>query len=344
MVKEIFLISDGLPFFHYSRDQTMEDDDKVLLSSGFLGALKSFSETERSDALESFSMGTEYFLFRRYRDTNKVIICVFDREVSERLAHKSLQEIHDVIANANLADETIGVELGTPEKNLLKEKISHLITRLFGVEGESERVNELLEKRTDIPVAFLVTMDEKKVIAHFARPRPLFQERQVKEFFLLLSTLQTAFSRLKFPKSYAYFTISSADYVIASVWGGRYISIATGAPTIPKHDVLTAALNMAHYTSLETLVSPIESKGITSSAILRRDGELVHQEGEHLSTAITVFLSTVCTRINSFFRLITHRKFEEFEVTTNEGGIRRLTIHRSSSDDFVVEIKSAALD
>ncbi len=339
MVKEIFLISDGLPFFHYADDATMEDSDKVLLSSGFLGALKSFSETERSDAIESFSTGNEYFLFRRYRNTSKMIVCVFDRKVSQRLARKSLKAIHDLIATTKIPESKIGIELGTPEEILLKEKISELIARLFGAEGESERITELLEQRTDIPLAFLVSVDEKQTIAHFSRPRPLFREQQVKEFFLLFSTLETALSRLRFSDSYAYFSIQSAEYTIASVWSGNIVSVATGAPTTPEQDVLAAAFNMVHYSSLDALGGSTRNKKIISKAILLKNAELVHEEGEPLSAAIAVFLSTLCTRINGFFRLLTRRHFSHFEVTVAEDKTRCLAIIRKdSTDDFAVEI------
>ncbi|MFW9917733.1 MAG: hypothetical protein ACFFGZ_19180 [Candidatus Thorarchaeota archaeon] len=338
MVKEIFLISDGLPFFHYAEDATMEDSDKVLLSSGFLGALKSFSETERSDAIESFSTGNEYFLFRRYRNTSKMIVCVFDRNVSQRLARKSLKAIHDLIATTKIPESAL-IELGTPEEILLKEKISELIARLFGAEGESERITELLEQRTDIPLAFLVSVAEKQTIAHFSRPRPLFREQQVREFFLLFSTLETALSRLKFADSYAYFSIQSAEYTIASVWSGNIVSVATGAPTTPEQDVLAAAFNMVHYSSLDDLGRPTGNKKILSKALLLKGAELVHEEGEPLSAAIAVFLSTLCTRINAFFRLLTRRHFSRFEVTVTEDETRRLTIIRKdSTDDFAIEL------
>jgi hypothetical protein len=339
MVKEIFLISDGLPFFHYADDETMEDSDRVLLSSGFLGALKNFSETERSDAIESFSMGNEYFLFRRYQNTNKMVVCVFDRDVSQRLARKSLKEIHDLIASTKIPEKTLGIELGTPEEKLLKEKISELVARFFGAEGESDRITELLGQRTDIPLAFLVSVDKKQIIAHFSRPRPLFRQQQVKEFFLLLSTLQTTLSRLELPDSYAYFFIQSAEYTIASVWSGQIASVATGAPTTPEHDVLTAALNMVRYSSLDDLNELIGKERIISKAILLKKGELVHEDGKELPTALAVFLSTLCTRINGFFRLLTRRHFSRFEVTVTEDTTRRLAIIRkNSTDDFAFEI------
>ena len=68
-----------------------------------------------------------------------MVVCVFDRDISERPARRSLQEMHDVIANANITYETIGIQLGTPEQNFLSEKISELIARLFGVEKNPTR-------------------------------------------------------------------------------------------------------------------------------------------------------------------------------------------------------------
>ncbi len=332
MVKEIFLISDGLPIFHHSRDQNLlEDSDKVLLSSGFLSALKNFSETERSEAIDSFSTEHEYFLFMRYQKSEKMLVGVFDKEIPQKIARKGLNKIHDLIVESGLFRNTMIVELGTSETNTLKEKISEIINQIFGIEGEYDRLNELLTNRTDIPLAFLIMLNEKKVIAHFARPKPLFREQQVKEFFLLLSTIQTTLSRLQIPQTFTYFIVKSSDYTIASVLSGLNASVATGSPNTPEEDVLNVALQIVHYTSLESLIGSYQSKQLVNHSTLTKDGNLENIAGIKLNPTLGVFLSTLSTRLSSFFKLLTRRDFESFQIIITEKIKRDIIFSRDNS-------------
>ncbi|MHA2306466.1 MAG: hypothetical protein ACXACU_13865, partial [Candidatus Hodarchaeales archaeon] len=74
MLKEIFVIADGILYFHYSCDPSTLDSDETILSSALLTAIQSFSEQARTDALESFVMANEYFLFKKMIPTDKTLV------------------------------------------------------------------------------------------------------------------------------------------------------------------------------------------------------------------------------------------------------------------------------
>lgn len=340
MLKEVFVIGNGIPFFYYSSDKKMKDSDSsIILSSGLLSAIKDFSETTRSDVIDSFSTEREYFLFMKCCDEDKVVVSIFDRKVPERLARDALKKIHDLVEQTLVSKEEFPV-LNTPEKEKLKKEISVLVSQLFSVEGQASYIKEMLQKRTNIPLAFLVDSEERKEITHFARPKPLFREEQIKEFLLLFTTLQQALSKLGLSDSYSYFTIRSQEYAVASVWSGKILSLATGAPQTPEQEVLDAAINMCYYASLDSLVSLSHKNTFTlNRSTLPKNGSIIHEEGEPLPQLSGIILSTLINNINGFSKLINHRAFDELNVFIIDGGTKRLSLHRkNSSEDFAVSL------
>ncbi|MFX0064933.1 MAG: hypothetical protein ACFFC7_22380 [Candidatus Hermodarchaeota archaeon] len=338
MLKELFLIGHGIPFFYYSSDKMEADLDNVVLSSGLLSAIKDFSESVREDTISHFLTEKEYFLFVKCCDAEKTIVGVFDRGVSERLAKEALSKIQDLITQTSIVKE-ITPKVDTPEREVLKEKISLVVSQLFAAEGEADFIEQLLQQRSNIPLAFLVDIDQRKSIAHFARPKPLFRPEQVREFLLLFSTLIRSLSKLGLPETYSYFVIRSREYVTASCLTGEIASVATGALQSSTEEVLDAAIKMRHYSSINDFVSfSIEGSLMNRSSLLS-NGNLIHEEGEPLSTISGVFLSTLINNVNGFFKLLSRRNFDEFEVIVGKETKKSLVIHRKeSSNDFIVEL------
>ncbi|MFX0092558.1 MAG: hypothetical protein ACFFBD_12410 [Candidatus Hodarchaeota archaeon] len=181
MLKELFLIGAGIPFFYYSKTKAHLDSDEVVLSSGLLSAIKDFSESTRSDIIESFSTEKEYFLFLKCRHSDKTIVGIFDRKLPIPLAKDSLKKIHDLIEKTAIKDETLP-STDNPEKTELRENISKIVSQLFGSESQAIFIKDLLQDRTNIPLAFLVDINQRELIAHFARPKPLFKQEYVNEY------------------------------------------------------------------------------------------------------------------------------------------------------------------
>ncbi|MHA2094514.1 MAG: hypothetical protein ACW98F_07795, partial [Candidatus Hodarchaeales archaeon] len=312
MLKEIFVIENGVLLFHYSSDPKKADSDESILSSGLLTAIQDFSEGARADALDSFSMENEFFLFTKFPNSHKTLVGVFEKHTPQALSRKSLIKIFTEIHEANLPDEGGFIELNTPEKDKLKNHILKLSSQLFGTNEDVAYVNELLEKRTDIPLAILLDAIDKKVITNFARPKPLFKQQQVTDFFLLNSTLSKTIPRLGFKGECEYFCINTDEYVVASVFCGKKISIATGSMNSLEEDVLSVALEMCYFSSLNELTGSLGEESEFNSSILLHDGAIEHIKGNKLPGTASVFLLTLINNLNSFTKLLTRRRFVEF--------------------------------
>jgi hypothetical protein len=316
MLKEVFVIQAGVLQYHYSVDQTADDSDQAVLSSGLLSALRDFSKHTRSDSLESFSTENEYFLFTVGSQSDQIIVAVFDRRAPTQVSSETLERVKGIIDAANLPSNT-GQVISNEKKLDIRQRIERTSTQLFGKEGLGKYIEEILAERTDIPLAFLVDSNERKVLAHFARPQPLFNENQVSEFLLLHATLLTSLPKVGLDAEYRSFVIESSDYAVSSCRGGRLLSVASGAMRASPRDVEAAALQMCYDGETDTESLNRVSATSTSECILFDNGIIKHEKGNPLPSAARVFLSTLVNNIDTFFKAVNRRKFASFEVRTS---------------------------
>ena len=339
MLKEIFVILDGVLTFHYATDPKLTNSDETILSSGLLTAIQNFGEGARSDALDSFTMANEFFIFKKISSSAKTLVGVFEKKTPQNLARDSLNRIFEELNDANLPNEDGFIELNSPAKQELKKRIGKLVSQLFGTKEDVEHVNELLSKRTDIPLAFIFNIYEKKPVTVFARPKPLFKEQQVTDFFLLNSSLNKAFSALNLKGSMTFMTIKSSEYTVSGIFCGKNASIASGSMNRPDSDVTEAALQMCHFYDLNELLGPLKDEIEISNSNFSANGNITDNKGEKISQNASIFLLTLINNINGFFRLITRRNFEIFTIYLTAEKIVKLCIERiNSTEDFIIRI------
>jgi hypothetical protein len=229
-----------------------------------------------------------------------------------------------------------GLQLSSELKSNLREQIDNITTQLFGSEFMDSYMNELLDVRTDISLAFLLDSDEKEVVGSFARPKPLFKKEQVSEFLLLHSTLIRTLEKLSIDEYYRYFTMNCTEYAVAACWSGKILGVTTGAMRTSKENVLEAAANVCYHDSVDALADLEDTPKMEFRAILHQDGSLKMVDGQGLTSMAGVFVSTLVNNLDGFFRAVTHRSFENFEVVTQGTPAKKLRISKDKNTQSVV--------
>ncbi|TFG13724.1 hypothetical protein EU537_05560 [Candidatus Thorarchaeota archaeon] len=313
MLKEVFLIDEGLLQFHYSNDSSASEDDKAVLSSGLLTALQDFSSQARSGSLESFLTGDEYFLFTKCPETDRVVVGVFHRLAPEELARESLERIQEVFKSADIPDAS-GKQLPGDEKQRLRNLIKEIGIHLFDKEYFELHIEELLKNRSDIPLAFLVDTTDNSLVTHFARPKPLFRKSQLDDFRLLYSTLEKSLTSLGIATEYSYFIIKSQGYSAASYNSVRFASVASGAMRIDSDAVLDVAIKMCVPSGEIPDMADLDQGEIEGVSLLFNNGILKHERGERLPSMSQVYLSTLVNNADAFFKSVNRRVFTRFDV------------------------------
>jgi hypothetical protein len=183
-------------------------------------------------------------------------------------------------------------------------------------------------------------MEEKKAIARFARPSPLFKDSHVNEFLLMHSTLCKTLSSLGISDSYAFFTLSSPEYTVATCWSGKFLSVASGAMRTREQNVLEAAVNLCYHESVESLAEVSDEPKLTSRLMLKKSGNVEHLEGKEILSLGSIALSTLVNNLDGFFRALNRRVFTKFDVVADTKPAIRLRLERGSSGDVQVSILS----
>lgn len=329
MIREIFLIDRSVLQYHYSRNLTSNDDDKAVLSSGFLSAIQDFSTHARADVLESFSTGNEYFLYLQCPDTSRVLVGVFDRKAPEDLAREAMNKIMNYLRDVKMP-ETDGMQLPPAEKDRIKEYIERINIQLFSNEKLSSIVLKSLEERSDIPLAFLVDSYDNSIITSFSRPKPLFKDLQVREFLLVHSTLQKVLESLDQNQDYAYFMLESDDYSVVACNGGRLLSVASGAMRIPKENVYEAAKTICYADSFEAEIALTSEESLVGKIIFSTSGRVSEKQGKEVSQKSIIFISSLIKNIDSMFKSLTRRPYKRFFVRTKGKGNLGITLTNTS--------------
>jgi hypothetical protein len=337
MLKEIFVIKGGILLFHYSSEKKDSESDQAILSSGLLTAMQDFSTHTRSDELESFSTENEYFVFTPDPEAMRVIVGVFSRLARRSLAEEVLTRVKELMSTIKMPEDD-GRQLDFGTKELLREEIEKIASQIFGTKQLASYVNELLSSRTDIPLAFVIDSDEKRVVAQFARPKPLFKESYVSEFLLVHSTILKTLTTLGLGDAYGFLTLKSEEYVIAVCWSGKLLSIASGAMRTPEESVVIASANMCYHSERDSIVTVPQNVTESSVARIASDGNLTHEAGMKLTPMTAISVSTLVNNLSQFFKLLNRREFTFFEVVTNTEPICRLSLTRLDNNQIRVSI------
>jgi hypothetical protein len=335
MLKEVFVIEEGILQFHYSAEKETDDSDEAVLSSGLLTAIRDFSRHARSDVLDSFSTETEYFLFTSCPNSKRIIVGVFGRKAPMQVARDFLQRMIETVESADLPSGT-GEMPSKVKKLALREKIERIATQLFGREALGQYIQEILDGRTDIPLAFLVDYYDKSLLAHFARPSPLFKEKQVQDFLLLHSTLLSSLPKFGIDGEYSSFLIESSDYVVSGCRGGRLLSIASGSMRTPAESVEAASYQMCYDLQTDNPEYSSDAARVISMGRILKDGSEKHEEGQPLPPSSRIFISTLVNNIDNFFGSINRRKFRRFEVRSGKDLVKALVLERDEKGSEIV--------
>ena len=102
MLRELFVIDDGISIFHYVHDQVKVTVDPVLVS-GFFSAIRAFSEETRDGSLNRYITNKEMALFEKIPKTEKFAVAIYDTKVNEEVGKLILLEIVKLISKSKLS-------------------------------------------------------------------------------------------------------------------------------------------------------------------------------------------------------------------------------------------------
>lgn len=160
VLKEIFVIEDGINIFHYVRG---DDDTRILtdpvLTSGFLSALQSFTREARSGSINSYSSDSENVIFKKIENTNKQLIAIFSKNTDDQMAEALINQIDKILSRSKIMFEVNVDVSNTKEGKKIISKIEKLIQQPTTQKTQIELATKLFDNSK---VDFIAIYDFKK--------------------------------------------------------------------------------------------------------------------------------------------------------------------------------------
>ena len=140
MLKEVFVIEDGINVFHYNTsDDTLSHTDPVR-TSGFLSALQSFTRETRSGSINSYSSDSENVIFKKIENTNKQLVAIFSKNTDDKMAEALVNQIDIILSRSNIMFE-VNVDLSnTKEGKKIKSQIKKLVKQPTTQKSQIEQI------------------------------------------------------------------------------------------------------------------------------------------------------------------------------------------------------------
>lgn len=201
MLRELFVIDDGISIFHYVNDQVKVTMDPVLVS-GFFSAIRAFSEETRDGSLNRYITNKEMALFEKVPKTEKFAVAIYDTKVNEEVGQLILLEIVKLISKSKLSktkyENVTDTEYGRKLWNQIEE-ISQLSTT-------GKTLNKVVESYAEeYPnIDIIQTVDSKtgRTVAKYYRDTNKVNRKFLSSLKSFISAIDDLFSTRQLGENY----------------------------------------------------------------------------------------------------------------------------------------------
>lgn len=238
MLKEIFVIEDGINVFHYDINNTSSNVDPVL-SSGFFSALQSFTHT-RSSEINSYSSESEIVIFKSILNTNKNLVAIFSSKADEAYAERMLNRIEKIFSKSKIMFQMNINVTQSAEGDKIKKRIEKLLKLSTSQKAQTELAEKLYKSHV---VDFFIIYDIKRRKSVFRKAESGIKKSFASELVTLDETLVNFIEQLNLGKEYNFVTIETDNKHISIFKDGGKITFGQGSPKSDDYVKLPFLIN-----------------------------------------------------------------------------------------------------
>ncbi len=239
MLKEIFVIEDGINVFHYAISDSSNNVDPVL-TSGFLSALQSFTSHSRSSQINSYTSETEIVFFKKIQNTNKNLVAIFSSKTEEIYAETMLKRIDKVLSKSKIMFE-INVDVSdTREGVKIKKRIEKLLHLSTSQKAQNDVADNLFHSHK---VDFLSIYDVKRKKSIFRRSETDIKKSFSNELIDLDEALGNFVKQLNLGDDYNFIILETDNNRISFFKSDHKITFVKGSARGDDHIKLPLNIN-----------------------------------------------------------------------------------------------------
>ncbi|MCE7736476.1 MAG: hypothetical protein GPJ54_16465 [Candidatus Heimdallarchaeota archaeon] len=238
MLKEIFVIEDGVNIFHFAPNSTSNNVDPVL-SSGFFSALQSFTHS-RSSEINSYSSESEIVIFKNIMSTNKNLVAIFSTKADEAYAERMLNRIEKIICKSKIMFQMNIDHTGSTEGNKIKNRIEKLLKLSTSQKAQIELANKLFKSHDS---DLLIIYDIKKRKSVLRKADNEIKKSFANELIILDEALDALIQQLNLGEEYNFVTVETDNKHISIFKDDKKVTFAQGSSRSDDYVKLPLIIN-----------------------------------------------------------------------------------------------------
>ena len=244
MLKEIFVIEDGINIFHYVANNSSNNVDPVL-TSGFFSALQSFTIHSRSSQISSYTSESEVVIFKKIQNTNKNLVAIFSSK-SEAYAETMLNRIEKLFSKSKIMFERNVDLTHSPEGDKIIKRIEKLLQLSTSQKAQVDVASNIFKSHR---VNFLSIYDVKRKKSIFRQSETEFKKSFANELIALDRTINNFVKQLNLGEDYNFVVLETDNNNISFFKSDNKVTFCQGPTRSDDH--IKLPLNINGYIDIE---------------------------------------------------------------------------------------------
>ncbi len=317
MLEEFYILKETNLFYYYSKKDENIDFNQVILSTGLLSALNSFTYSSRQNSINSFQTESEIFKFTKIQDERFDLVFVFNlKDYNNKNAELIIQNILDLINNTNfLKKETNYIDLNNPHYLDLTNSIKYILEFEIPKQVTDKNLNELLSSKNSIDYCAIKDSQTGNVLAKYSKRASFLQNNFENDHDLILSVIKTSLKNLELAELYLVISFQGESHQF-QIFNMEEYTISILSSEIKPSSFYTDLLknfmpskNLFQYAKYKLADFRINSKYIREET-----GKIVFREGIILSPKMSIYLGTLTHNIMNFTKLFLPKGLKGFSI------------------------------
>ena len=317
MLEEFFILKETNLFYYYSKDEAEIDFNRVILDSGLLSALNSFTYSSRSNSINSFQTEKEIFKFTKIPDSSYDLVYVFNlEEFDEKRADLIIQNIFDLLSNSVFLTETKSFsDFNSQAYKNLTSSIRYILDFKIPQQLTDANLKEILEIEKSIDYCIVKENSTSKTIARYSKRASFLTSSFEEEQDLIISVIKTSLHNLDLAELFLVCTFEGGNQQFLIFNMGEYVILILSSE-IKSNSFYTEFLknftiskNLFQYAKYSLADFRVNSKYIRES-----NGKIVFKEGVQLFQRVPIYLGTLTQNIMNFTKIILPKGLKVFSI------------------------------
>ena len=317
MLEEFYILKETNLFYYYSKKGTSVDFNQVILSSGLLSALNSFTYSSRSNSINSFQTETEIFKFTKIPESPYDLVFVFNMvDFNEKKADIIIQNVFDLIVNTNFIEKgTNYIDFSSKAYIDLTNSVKYILDFKIPQQLTDKNLVELFSSEKTIDYCIVKENPSGNVVAKYSKRITFLSSNFEAEQDLIMSVIKTTLRNLELAEIFLVCNFEGENHQFL-IFNMEDYTISILSSEIKSNAYYTNFLknfmqskNLFQYAKYKLADFTVNSKYIRDDS-----GRIIFKEGIKLPQRVTIYLGTLTHNIVNFTKLFLVKGLKAFSI------------------------------